>query len=564
MNGAARYTTSERNGHAAVCCFMSRKISPSPRYRAAAQQCSRPCETEHDTAEAAVQLLMVMLYSCCFYALTSSALIPSSTAVVLCEGNTDWKGKLKTDDFDGGVAYHNGGTGGLHTVHNASVFQPWPGADDHLHVTQSRSGVALRLTVPCARLMGLALMIDGRVVHVNRVARCQTDESEERYAMEPRMLSALRLSIAVSPAGPSTDITADFEILDLTRGAHCVAAYAQLSTEVAAHFETSRVGLLNLWVQSEEALERARVYPPARPAFAVYYTPYTTVTALVMQEVAAKAQSPTGVTVESLLRNQSLRFADVFSRHGAIVAPFLSALNKSMHGQLPEMGIAGRSDFFQHEPALGFYCFYRRKPGEPFILPDCPNITATATAHASMFSSAGIDFLVFDATNDGTSNGNANALATNKRPIETVFEEFHSLRGAGHHTPQLSIWNRMNGKDDAWPFYLALYRNVSYQDLLVRQGVTGAAVFFVVAGNQHAGINGKTRVPWLCETQLNRTSLQRLQSAEGKYDIRLTTQEIWETNFNPGRDTGCLLRIICVSHIHRHYIQILHANFTYI
>ena len=54
---------------------------------------------------------------------------------------------------------------------------------------------------------------------------------------------------------------------------------------------------------------------------------------------------------------------------------------------------------YNSSPAEGFYCIYKRRPGQAGIVPDCPDIPETLTTHAQQLCDANVDYVVVDATN---------------------------------------------------------------------------------------------------------------------------------------------------------------------
>ena len=47
------------------------------------------------------------------------------------------------------------------------------------------------------------------------------------------------------------------------------------------------------------------------------------------------------------------------------------------------------ADIWNAQPALGFYCLYRARPGQVPAAPDCNNTAGVAAAHAAMLTDAG-------------------------------------------------------------------------------------------------------------------------------------------------------------------------------
>jgi hypothetical protein len=152
------------------------------------------------------------------------------------------------------------------------------------------------------------------------------------------------------------------------------------------------------------------------------------------------------------------------------------------------------------------------------VLPDCPNTTQTLTAHAHMMTTAGIDFITLDITNCGSMpSENQGCDLTNVRPAEVIYEAFAALRAAGIQTPDLSIWNRIDGQSTLWSTFLArLYNNASYDKLHLRQRDTNLRTFFTVWKLWNAP-----------SEQANVSVLHLLETNEGRMDV--VTQPMWET-----------------------------------
>ena len=64
-----------------------------------------------------------------------------------------------------------------------------------------------------------------------------------------------------------------------------------------------------------------------------------------------------------------------------------------------------------------YYCFYRKRPGQPGLVPDCPNITQNVAWLVKLFNSMGIDAIVTDTTNLYTYPNNRSDI-WNIRPVE--------------------------------------------------------------------------------------------------------------------------------------------------
>jgi len=169
--------------------------------------------------------------------------------------------------------------------------------------------------------------------------------------------------------------------------------------------------------------------------------------------------------------------------------------SKSMGSMGHDMTLGhGGNAWWHKEPIDGFYCTYRKRltddwhwhwpsdcPASGCQFQDCPNIEATTTRHATLLQEAGIDFVIFDATNAKVFDyqGDASQL----RPFEVLCEDWLKLRQSGIKTPQLAIWQNLQNKDGKSNLYKH-YLNYTYADgspfeeLLFRDKKSGKKVFF--------------------------------------------------------------------------------------
>lgn len=134
--------------------------------------------------------------------------------------------------------------------------------------------------------------------------------------------------------------------------------------------------------------------------------------------------------------------------------------------------------YWSSRPQRGFYCLYRRRPGEAGILPDCDGIRETAAAHAEQLLAAGIDHVIVDATN--LSDLDAPSQVLQLRPTEVLFEEWALLRAAGRKTPQIGIWASIPKGSTHWERHRALYEDPAYDGLVLRDRRTNKKVYFIV------------------------------------------------------------------------------------
>jgi hypothetical protein len=122
------------------------------------------------------------------------------------------------------------------------------------------------------------------------------------------------------------------------------------------------------------------------------------------------------------------------------------------------------SFFYQAKPARGFYCVYRKRPGEAGVAPDCDNIQQTLQAHAAELHEAGVSYIVVDMTNLPTMSAQADGIQL--RPFEVLLEEWTALRAAGVATPQVTAWQTCVPGGTLYQNVLALYNNATYADLM--------------------------------------------------------------------------------------------------
>ena len=221
----------------------------------------------------------------------------------------------------------------------------------------------------------------------------------------------------------------------------------------------------------------AAATPPRTAALGVYYTTYLSPLAQLYQNITRA----TGLTrtLETVLRNGSLRLADSVWRPGAAAAS-------------PEWrNYSQRCDLMHQQPALGMYCLYRKRANESAgPMPDCPEASAVLQAHAAQLSAAGFDFVAPDATNwDGDPRQGASGGASGVpggsdfyqlRPMEVMAEEWSAARLAGRATPQLSIFAMVNKGGVLWRWYMSeLFNNATLLslDLVFRDRLHGKKLF---------------------------------------------------------------------------------------
>ena len=209
-----------------------------------------------------------------------------------------------------------------------------------------------------------------------------------------------------------------------------------------------------------------------------------TVQAAQAQAAVARLGAPQ-LTTELVIRSDgALTLADVYGRGLALNLTNSSLLNQ-IYGAQPA--------------ALGYYCLYTARPGDPQPAParDCANATGVARAHAATLSAAGIDWITLDATNwptfdnstynasSATARGSLLVDATLVRPIEVLLEAWAAMRAEGLPTPRIAAWPCapspavVPAARALWRHLLdALYNDARYQDLVLRDAA-GKKVFFM-------------------------------------------------------------------------------------
>ena len=202
-------------------------------------------------------------------------------------------------------------------------------------------------------------------------------------------------------------------------------------------------------------------------------------------QVAALGAAP--LTTELVLRSDgALTLDDVYGRGLPLnVSSSRAAILSQIYGA---------------QPAMGFYCLYTRRPGDPLPAPapDCPNATGVARAHAAALVAAGIDYVVLDATNwpvfDNSSyspapgsvaRGSLLVDATLIRPLEVLLDAWAALRAEGLPTPRVAAWPCapspavVPAARATWRHFLAsIYNDPRYADL-VQRDAAGRKVFFM-------------------------------------------------------------------------------------
>jgi hypothetical protein len=329
----------------------------------------------------------------------------------------------------------------------------WPGPP--IHTLPPGTPVALVATSNTTPARGLCV-VDGR-------------------AVLPAVVEPPTFGSSPSPS-PST-LRCDLDFLSYG-GLHSVAAYG-----MADDGAVSRIG---------EALLLTRVPPPASAATAaaqlrvsettlaahtpagtaslgVYYTTYLNPLAQLYQNITRMFNRT--ITMEGVLSDPALRFADsVWGPGPAAAGPWWRTYSAAC-------------DIMHQQPALGMYCFYRKRANETVgPIPDCPEAADVLAAHAAEMSAAGFTWVAPDATNwDGDPRGQAPEAPSSDfyqlRPTEVLAEEWAGLRLAGTATPSLSIFAKVGLNSSLWRWYMTeLFDNETLLalDMVYRAGPDGA------------------------------------------------------------------------------------------
>ena len=233
-------------------------------------------------------------------------------------------------------------------------------------------------------------------------------------------------------------------------------------------------------------------------------------------QVAALGAAP--LTTELVLRSDgALSLDDVYGRGLPLnVSSSRAAILSQIYGV---------------QPALGYYCYYTRRPGDPLPAPapDCPNATGVARAHAAALVAAGVDYIVLDATNwpefdnstydpaSHVARGSLLVDATLIRPIEVLLDAWVALRAAGVATPRVVAWPCAPSPDilpaarATWRHFLdAIYNDPRYDDL-VHRNAAGKKMYFLSPKPGAKGVQ--------C---FGNDTLALVESNGGRHDVAVT------------------------------------------
>ena len=210
--------------------------------------------------------------------------------------------------------------------------------------------------------------------------------------------------------------------------------------------------------------------PPRTATIGTYYTTYLNPLAQLYQNMTRVHGS--SVTMEGVLRNTSLRFADsVWGPGPAAAGAWWQAYAKTC-------------DIMHQTPALGMYCLYEKRANESVgPIPDCPETAAVLAAHAAELTAAGFEWVAPDATNwDGDPRNQPPDAPSSDfyqlRPTEVIAAAWAAARLGGAAAPQLSIFAKVGPGGDLWRWYLSeLFNNATLLDLDLVYRVAGKKVF---------------------------------------------------------------------------------------
>lgn len=247
-------------------------------------------------------------------------------------------------------------------------------------------------------------------------------------------------------------------------GAHAAAAYAAHADGHGATLlgdvmyfslkEPSPTESVAVQIDARKRLNTSdRVLRSATPGgvLGIYYTTYQQTVSQFYQNVSRDMGRPS-VTIDDVVASDgALHFADSIWKY----LPEFNASDPAAY----ESAL-----FMSHEPALGIYCYYRRRANESSGLgglADCPEASHVLQTHAAELSAAGFEFIAPDATNwDGDPRNASNGADLNQlRPTEIIAEEWAAMRLRGAATPQLSTFDRVNVGGVLWNWYLSEFFN---------------------------------------------------------------------------------------------------------
>jgi hypothetical protein len=122
----------------------------------------------------------------------------------------------------------------------------------------------------------------------------------------------------------------------------------------------------------------------------ILYEVWHTRAAQAMERV--KSEGGTQLTTELVIESAGAHsLNDVYGPYNVTTKEFPSVFSSS---GFTARGFSASShalnaDIWNAQPALGFYCLYRARPGQVPAAPDCSNTSGIAAAHAAMLTDAG-------------------------------------------------------------------------------------------------------------------------------------------------------------------------------
>lgn len=249
-----------------------------------------------------------------------------------------------------------------------------------------------------------------------------------------------------------------------------VALYA-IERPAAAEPSAELLGLTNLVASSPHPQKLDDAMPATAPEHQRFSSTLPNTTAAIglfysgwhayaAQTVTAQTTPQPPITVEQVIQsNGGLTLEDIYQSSTA--------------------GDAA-SFYYQHEPQAGFYCLYRKRRNESTgVLPDCPNIPATARYHAQLLTAAGVDYVALDSTNLPSYSPFADAIQL--RPAEVLCEEWFALRQRGVPTPAVAVWATIPTGANLYAYFLSgIYNNANLSTVVARDPATAKMLFFVV------------------------------------------------------------------------------------
>eukprot|EP00730_Choanoeca_flexa_P017110 TRINITY_DN8197_c0_g1_i1.p1 TRINITY_DN8197_c0_g1~~TRINITY_DN8197_c0_g1_i1.p1 ORF type:complete len:688 (+),score=134.69 TRINITY_DN8197_c0_g1_i1:3-2066(+) len=200
---------------------------------------------------------------------------------------------------------------------------------------------------------------------------------------------------------------------------------------------------------------------PKRPRVLAYFTVENAPLAQMYQNMSINLNQSALLTVETIIQsNGTKRLKHICNTTG----------------RLPVMchGMYHATPLVNGKP--NYSCFYRKRPHQAGLLPDCPDIEQNMEWYASLFDTNGIDVLIPDTTNLGIYPAVQSDML-NVRPVEVVAEELTRLRTSGKSTPSLAIWSVAGANTTMYQGLLPVYK--AYPDIILRNDNSSKMIYFV-------------------------------------------------------------------------------------